>query len=519
MKIATAQEMKALDERTIAQCGVPSILLMENAAFGILDRLTGLYPALSSYRVAVLCGGGNNGGDGLALARHLHRRGVGVEVVLLAEASKLTADAKTNWEILSKLGPRAHLIPSSAAVSGLAAVLEGSDLLIDAIFGTGLSKPLSGHWAEAVDCINRSGKPVVSIDIPSGISSDSGKVLGAAVRAAHTLTLGLPKRGHFLSPGLEHRGELGVVDIGIPQFLVEQSGIRVELITAESMAAFLPPRPRSAHKGTYGHLLILAGSRGKAGASVLASQGALRSGVGLVTLAHPQGISPPQLPMEAMTLPLPETSDGAVAESGQKLLWDALPGKDALVLGPGLSQNPETQELARHLIFESPLPIVVDADGINALSGNTSGLRSSPGPRLLTPHPGEMARVMGISPAAVLEDRMGIALGFAAEHRAVLVLKGACTLVASPDGRLLVNPTGNPGMAKGGSGDVLSGMIGALLAQGVPPLEAAALGVYVHGLAGDLASHELGEIGMLPSQLIDRLPSAFERVRRLEAPS
>jgi len=520
MKMATAQEMKALDERAITESGIPSILLMEGAAVGIVDRLLRFYPCLSKLHIAFLCGKGNNGGDGLAVARHLLRRGADVEVVLLSQIENLRGDSKINWGILSKLSSKVHVVASASGASSLIPpMLERADLLIDAIFGTGLSHPVDADVAQAIEWINRSGKPVVSIDIPSGICADTGKVFGAAVRADRTLTLALPKRGHFLPPGLEYRGELSVVDIGIPPDLVSQASIQTELITPERIGSHLPSRPRNAHKGTYGHLLIIAGSRGKAGAATLASLGALRSGVGLVTLAHPRGVPPPQEPAEAMTMPLPETSEGSLAEAGEKMLLEVFQGKEAVALGPGLSQNPETRELLRRLIVSSPVPTVIDADGINALAGKPDLLKRGRAPRILTPHPGEMARLMGTSIQAVVEDRLGVASSFAVEYGVVIVLKGAGTVVAGPDGTLLVNPTGNPGMAKGGSGDVLTGMVGAHLAQGVPPLEAAALAVYVHGLSGDLAAEAIGEIGMSPSDLVDRIPSAYQLLRKREPPA
>lgn len=518
MKITTAQEMQALDQKTITEYGIPSLILMENAAFGIVGELLRLYPSLVSLRIIVLCGKGNNGGDGLAVARHLLRRGVTVEVVLLDDSVQLKRDAKTNWEIFQKLNGVIHQISQTADMSSLQQILVRADLLVDAILGTGLSQSLSSHLSKVVDEINRAKKPVVSIDIASGISSDTGKVLGSAVRAERTITLALPKRGHFLSPGLEHRGDLSVVDIGIPAHLIEEAKISAELLTADRLRSLLSPRPRDAHKGTFGHLLILAGSRGKAGAASMASWGALRSGLGLLTVASPNGISPPNLPMEAMTAPLPETTEGTVSKTALKSLMEILRGKGAVAVGPGLSQNSETQHVVQELIIGLPLPIVVDADGINALVGKTEILKTAAGPRILTPHPGEMARLIGIPISTLLEDRIEIAKRFAMEHQIVLVLKGAHSVAAFPDGILMVNSTGNPGMATGGSGDVLTGMIGAYLAQGRIPSEAVILSVYLHGLAGDLATAKLGEIGMTPTDLINQIPHAIQSLQHTVLP-
>jgi NAD(P)H-hydrate epimerase len=512
MKIVTAKQMRALDQKAVSRCGIPSLLLMESAAFGIVERLFGFYPSVSS--VSIFCGKGNNGGDGLAAARHLLRRGVSVRAALLAGPEGLRGDAKKNFEILSKLGGEIHFAPTSSELSKLPRSLFEADLLLDAIFGTGLSQAVSGHLAEAIEKINGSKRRIVAVDLPSGISSDTGRVLGSAIRAERTFALALPKRGHFLSPGLDHRGKLSVIDIGIPPFLIEQAGIEAELLTPDLLKPLLPLRPRAAHKGILGHLLILAGCRGKGGAATMAARGALRSGVGLLTLAHPQGTRPPEMPMEGMTLPLPETAEGTLSLAGRKALQEALEGKDAVALGPGLSRNPETLELVRELIFGIPLPMAIDADGIDAVAGNLGALRSAPAPRVLTPHPGEMARLIGARTGEVVADRMEIARKFATEHGVVLVLKGSHTVVAKPDGTFWVNPTGNPGMATGGSGDVLTGMIGGYLARGIPAAEAAALGVYLHGLAGDLAASDLGESGMTPSDLIERIPKAARLLQK-----
>jgi NAD(P)H-hydrate epimerase len=438
--------------------------------------------------------------------------------VLLAGPEELKGDARKNFEILSKLGGEIHLAPTSSKLSQLPRSLFEADLLLDAILGTGLTQAVSGHLAEAIEKINGSQRPILAVDLPSGIASDTGKVMGSAVRAERTFSLALPKRGHFLSPGLDHRGKLSVIDIGIPPFLIEQAGIEAELLTPGFLKPLLSPRPRAAHKGTLGHLLVLAGGRGKGGAAAMAARGALRSGVGLLTLAHPQGTRPPGMPMEGMTLPLPETAEGTLALAGRKALQEALEGKDAVALGPGLSRNPETLEAVRELVFGVPLPMVIDADGIDALAGNLGTLRSAPAPRILTPHPGEMARLISARTEEVVADRMEIARKFSAEHGVVLVLKGSHSVVAKPDGAFWINTTGNPGMATGGSGDVLTGMIGAYLARGIPAPEAAALGVYLHGSAGDLAASDLGESGMTPSDLIERIPRATRLLQKSGVP-
>jgi len=511
MKIVTAEEMKKLDRKATTDYAIPSLLLMENAARGLVDQIEKRLGCAAGKRVVILAGRGNNGGDGIAAARHLRMRGARVIVYLLSPIEKVAGDAKSSLDIWMQTGGVLHVV-GSFRWNHLTQELSESDWVIDALLGTGLSHPVEGDYAKAITLINRAGRTVVSVDIPSGISADTGELLGFAVKADYTFTMALPKWGHFLQEGLEHRGELAVIDIGFPPALIEAAKISVALITPEEMAGFPPPRPRGAHKGTAGHLLVIAGSFGKKGAALMTALAALRCGTGLVTIALPKSIDLATADlMEVMTLPLPETSEGTLSLAAEKMLLQATQGKDAVAIGPGLSQNEETQRLIQTLIAEVSLPMVVDADGLNALAGDLSALKRRKGPLIMTPHPGEMSRLIGKRTDLIQRERFTVAAEFAEKWGAVMVLKGAHTVVASPDGFVRVNQTGNPGMATAGTGDALTGMIAAWLAQGAAPVDAATWGVALHGTAGDLAAAEVGEISLITSDLIEKIPEAIQR--------
>jgi len=509
MKVVNAAQMRALDEGAVRRYKIPSLLLMENAARGLVDEIERATGPVQGKTLVIVAGRGNNGGDGLAAARHLRMRGADVCVHLLSSPERVSGDACTSLDIWAATGGRL-VSGDDFSPDRLSANLRDADGVIDALLGTGLSKPVTGCYAATIQVINAEARRVFSVDIPSGISADTGAVLGHAVKADITLTMALPKWGHFLQAGLDHRGDLRVVDIGIPPSLIDAGDFQVEWVSASSLPV-LPSRPKQSHKGSMGHLLVLAGAKGKEGAAGMTSLSALRCGAGLVTLALPESClsSPALSTMEVMTLALPETDQASLSRFAERTILEAGRGKHALAIGPGLSQNPETQELVRNLVAGMNLPMVIDADGINALAEDLSCLKSNKGPRILTPHPGEMGRLIGQSASEVQKNRFRVAAEFAETWGVVLVLKGACTLVAAPDGRLRINPTGNPGMATAGSGDVLTGVIAAYLAQGLSPLDAATLGVYHHGAAGDLAAEALGEAGLLASDLIGKLPLAL----------
>lgn len=507
MKVTTSEEMKALDWRATREYLIPSLMLMEQAGWGIADRIAARYGAVKGKKIRVVAGRGNNGGDGLAAARHLREKGAHVAVYLLNPIEKIEGEASVNLDIWMKSDGVLHPL-GTVSWEEMGKDFQTSDLIIDALLGTGLSRTPQGDYVQAISLINRSKCRVVSVDLPSGISADTGERLGIAVKADYTLTLGLPKRGLFVNDGVEYRGDWDRIDVGFPQKLIDQAAITTHLVCG--LPDFPPLRPVNVHKGVFGHLMVIAGSVGKKGAAKMTSLAALRCGAGLVTSAIPKSLDPAFGVVEGMTLPLPETDEGTLALPAASMILDALRGKSAIALGPGLSQHPETVALIRHLIVEIGLPMVIDADGLNAIAADPTLLAAKKGPLVLTPHPGEMGRLLGVKSDVIQKDRFTVAADFAKKWDLVLVLKGAHTLIAAPDGAISINNSGNSGMATAGTGDVLTGMIGGWLAQGIDPLTAARWGVYLHGLAGDLAAKKTGEISLMASDLIGHIPEAIK---------
>lgn len=512
MELALTEKMRRLEQSAIDDYRIPSLLLMENAGRGTVDAMSAHFGDLSGRIVAIVAGPGNNGGDGLVIARHLLQLGALPRVFLLVGLEKLRGDAATNLEMINCLGIPLFVADDQKKISYLRDNLVGCELIIDAIFGTGLTRNLSGHYAEAVAAINGAARPVISIDIPSGLSGDTGLSMGDCVKATLTTTFGLAKPGHFLGEGPEATGILKVIDIGLPARSVSAARLQIELLDDMTVRPLLIPRPPSSHKGTFGHLLVLAGSRGKSGAALLCGRGAIRSGAGLVSLAAPPAlcnIIATALP-EAMTIALPNSPADHATIDDLPTILSSLAGKDAMVLGPGLGRAEATGRLVAELYHQAELPMVVDADALNLLVDQGCDLKIAAGPRILTPHPGEMARLTGLPTGQIQADRLGIARDFASANQLWLVLKGAGTVVASPEGQLAINSSGNQLLAVGGSGDVLAGLIGSLLAQGSKPWQAATLGVYIHGRAADQVRNEKGwTLGLLASELADRLPEVF----------
>lgn len=514
MKVVTAAQMRLCEEMADRDHGLSGLVLMENAGAGIVAAMVRCFGPLAGRKVTILAGPGNNGGDGLVMARHLLEQGALPRVVSLVAQERFRGDGAVNLRRLQGLAVPLRFCPEQEEPSWLEELVAGSDLLVDAIFGTGLTREVSGLFARAVRCLNRAAAPVVAVDLPSGLDSDTGQVLGVAVRASLTCACGLAKPGHFLAPGREYTGRLEVVDIGIPAAVIEKAGAGLELLDALGVGPWLPARPTASHKGSFGHLLILAGSTGKAGAGLLCGMGALRSGAGLVTMAAPQALNvifQTVLP-EAMTVALP-FSRHFFSDADQEQVLASARGKTALAIGPGLGMAEETGRLLEKIVGETPLPLVIDADGLNLLAARLDILADSPAPRLLTPHPGEMARLTGRSSAEIQKDRAGAAMEFAVRHGVYLVLKGAATLIAAPDGRLAVNPTGNPGMAAGGMGDVLTGLLAGLLAQGVEPWQAACLAVYSHGRAADRLAAGGRPFGFLAGEVAAEIPRALGEIQ------
>lgn len=513
MRVLNATEMREADRRTIDGIGVPSRVLMENAGRAVVRVMEREIPDLVAGSIAVVCGKGANGGDGLVVLRELAGRGYRARAWVLARFEELVGDARANLEAARATGLSVEQVPEEMAWQQALAEIAPSDVVVDAIFGTGLARPPQGLPQRAIRDLNGLRAVRVAIDLPSGISSDSGVVPGEAVRADLTVALAAPKVGHLLPPACFHVGKLEVVDIGIPQEVLQESRSLLETIELESLRGLLKPRAPDAHKGDFGHLLLVASSVGKTGAALMAGEAALRCGVGLVTIACPRSVLPIVAggAPEIMTEPLPETSEGTLALTAAPRLSRLLTGKTALTVGPGLGRHGETSSLVKNLLAEATLPVLVDADGLNAVALDLASIPK--GRRLaLTPHPGEMGRLLGTGSAEVERDRLGAARRLAAEREVHVVLKGYRSLVAEPSGRVHINLTGNPGMATGGTGDVLSGMAGAFLAQGLELSAALRLAVHLHGLAGDLAAAEVGQTALVATDLIRKLPECLRRV-------
>jgi NAD(P)H-hydrate epimerase len=465
-------------------------------------------------RVAVVSGKGQNGGDGFAAARYLASRGAAVTCWLAGRVAELRGDAAANLVSLRGLGVGVTEV-DAAGLAALERGLAEADLVVDGLLGTGVRGPASGIIADAIAAINAAGRPVCALDLPSGVDADRGQVPGPAVRATFTVTFGLPKLALYLAPAAAHAGRVEVAELGIPRACLAVDA-RVALVEPADVRAVLPDRPLDAHKGRYGHLLVVAGSVGKTGAAALTCRGALRSGTGLVTAALPASQQPVVAAAlaEAMTEPLAETPVQTISRKALDRLLELAGRTDAVVVGPGAGLDAEPAGVLCALITGVGHPVVVDADALTALAGHLEVARSARGPRLLTPHPGEAARLLGGSVADIQADRIASARELAEASGCVVALKGAGTVIAGPErGVVTVNPTGNPGMATGGMGDVLAGVAGGLLAQGVEAQSALRAAVYLHGLAGDRVAARLGGVGLLAGEVADALPAAIREVR------
>ena len=514
MRVVTAREMREIDQRAMTEFAIPGLVLMENAGLRVVQAVLEKMPAIQGRTVTVFAGRGNNGGDGLVAARHLFNLGAEVKVLLLDSPEKITGDAAVNLDIWRKMGQKVYTVTQKDDFNAVRLFLVKTDLIIDAIYGTGFKGAVKEYAGRIIEAINASEKPVVAVDLPSGVEADTGSVSGPCIRAGVTVTFGLPKVGLLLEPGAGYVGELRVVDISLPGVLLTDERISLNLISQSLVRGWLPFRPSSSHKGDYGRVLVIGGSIGMAGAACLAAAAAARAGAGLVTLAVPEGIYIPVASKltEVMVAPVPQTGEGTLSREALPVLKGLLERSDVLALGPGLSTNPQTAEAVRKLVSLTRLPTVLDADGLNALAGYTDGLKKAGRALVLTPHPGEMARLAGITTAEVQRERLKTARHWSSEWGVVLALKGARSIVAGPDGRAYINSTGNPGMASGGSGDVLTGIIAGLLAQGMEAALAAAAGVYLHGLAGDMAARDKGMMGIIAGDILDSLPEALKTV-------
>jgi ADP-dependent NAD(P)H-hydrate dehydratase / NAD(P)H-hydrate epimerase len=517
MKILTAAEMKQVDRLTTSRYRVPSLSLMENAGRSVAEFIRSRFSKLAQRRIVVLCGKGNNGGDGFVAARHLLKMGAKPSVYFIGDLRDVKGDAATNLKRWKKLG---KLLSDQGTGAGGWMPLSPDVIVVDALLGTGVRGPIEGRLREAIVSVNsrEAGCTVVSVDIPSGLHADTGEVQGVAVVADFTITFTAPKPGMALGSGGRLVGRLSVRQIGSPPALIEEIGQgRLRWSEPAEFFEFAIPRKAAGNKGDYGHALVVAGSAGKSGAAVLSSWAALRSGAGLVTVATPE----PALPIiaahtpEIMTEPLAATTAGTISvrclEGG--LFASLLAGKRALAIGPGLTTQAETQQFVRTVAGNRSVPIILDADGLNAFAGRASELKHAEGMLCVTPHPGEMARLLGCTVKDVQARRVEIALQAAADWNAIVILKGSETVIAAPGGTAFINSTGNPGMATGGTGDVLTGILAALTAQfGTADWHRVlSFGVYLHGLAGDIAYEDSGEAPLMASDLIRAIPRAYQR--------
>jgi NAD(P)H-hydrate epimerase len=524
-RIVTAEEMRDIDRRATTEFSVPSIVLMENAARGVCEVIEEYFTGkghlaercpycrchgIEGLGVLVVCGMGNNGGDGLAIARLLANRDAEVRVILLGRAADLKGDPKTNRAILAHCNIELHEIVSVRQLRRDFERWGAADVIVDAIFGTGFKGKPDGIQAEAIELINRNDAFAVAVDIPSGVGADDGRIEGRAVMADATVTMALPKRGLLLYPGRGHCGDVWIADIGVPANQLKLGGDTFLLERAD-IARALPLRNPAGHKGTFGTTLVIAGSAGFTGAAGLTSMGALRIGCGLAQLGVPAsllGRVEARL-SEVVKYGLPETPEATLSADALPQIKNLLAAADSLAIGPGLGTEPEMRDLELEIIQASKIPVVIDADGVSNLAGKTSLLKKLNVPFVLTPHPGELSRLIRVSPDEINADRIEVSRTTARELGGVLVLKGAPTVIATPEGKVFVNPTGNSGLGSGGTGDVLTGMIAGLIAQGAPVLEAAQAGVYLHGLAADLAVEDKTEYSLIAGDLLDYLPKAL----------
>ena len=512
MYLVTADEMREMDRRTIESFGLPGRILMENAGRGATQFFLERFKDIENKRIGVVAGRGNNGGDGFVMARYLAQRGMRVTVYLLSEKQMVQGDAAANLSLLLPLNVPVIEIPDPTSFSAHITDMRHEAIWIDAILGTGLRSDVKGFFKEVVDFLNQSGRPIFAVDIPSGLNSDTGRPLGICIRADATATFAFAKTGHFLLPGADYTGDLKIVDIGIPPDIADEVKPLQHLLTMDLISTVFQPRPLDFHKGHTGHILVLAGSPGKTGAAAMTAMSAMRAGAGLVTLGIPASLNfilEAQI-TEAMTEPLPETKEGVLGEPSFNRIMALLAGKRCLAIGPGIGINPETKTLVRRLLQEGNKTMVIDADGLNCLIGCTEMLKNFENPIVLTPHPGEMARLIGTTAADVQKDRIHYARDFAQNFNVHVVLKGARTVVAHPDGSIFINPTGNPGMASGGMGDVLTGIIAGFIAQNHPPELAARAGVYLHGATADVLSKNKGPFGYLATDVMNALPEAIK---------
>jgi NAD(P)H-hydrate epimerase len=500
MKILTSEQMRNIDRRATERYGIPSIVLMENAAIAVVDAILSHYE--DADRVAIVCGTGQNGGDGFAIARQLESRGLAPVLVIAGERAAIRGDARTNLSICEQLAIPMYDVRGDDAVEDALAHIADADLIVDAIFGTGLNRAPAGVQAEVIRGIAELRIPVVAVDLPSGANASSAEPFEPCIQAEVTVAFAAPKVCHVFEPAALYCGEVIVADISIPAIAVDEEAVSLALLTPRDIQPHVAPRLPMTHKGTYGHVAIVAGSPGRSGAAVMCARGAIRTGAGLVSV---------MTDAETAKLVHAHSIESMTDSSGDARAFFA--NKSAALVGPGLRDDEEAYAATRALVASIELPLIIDASGLNAFAGRAHELNPDARPRIITPHPGELARLLGSSAQEINADRIAAAREAARITRCIVVLKGYQTLIAEPDGHVYVNPTGNAGMATGGMGDVLAGIIAALLARDTDPLDAACTGVYLHGVAGDLVREELGDTGLAAMDVAEKIPRAMQKVR------
>ncbi|MBB6218798.1 NAD(P)H-hydrate epimerase [Anaerosolibacter carboniphilus] len=514
MKVVDGIQMKMLDQTAMEEYKIPGIILMEQAGMAVTEEIMKEIQRQENKRVMIICGLGNNGGDGFVAARHLFQRGIPVKVRIIGDIARLNGDAKSNYDILKKLKTDIKTMLDFQDIQKLSDELAHSGIVVDAICGTGLNRGADGLWKELIRVINQCGKYILSIDIPSGVSASTGNILDTAVRANKTVVLQLPKVGNINFPGADYSDEMIVKDIGIPKEAIERNNLNISLITETMIRNILPRRKNDTHKGNYGKAYIVAGSMGMTGAAMLTCEAVFRSGAGLLKVAIPQSLNSIMETrlIEAITVPLPELKKGVVGISDIEKIIKTMKESDVIAVGPGSGQTRELEEVLRNIFEEATIPIVLDADALNSLAHRLDMLKLLKSTAVLTPHIGEMARLINIPIEEIQRNKIQIAMEFAQKWKVILILKGARTVIASPEGKVFINTTGNPGMATAGSGDVLTGIVTGFLAQGIQPLEAALAAVYMHGAAGDRAAVRIGEYGLMAGDIVVELPHAIKEI-------
>ena len=514
MILVTAAEMQEMDRQTIEMHAIPGIDLMEAAGQGAAVVLLNQFADQVEDGVSIICGKGNNGGDGFVIARELAAKDIEVTVYLLADTDAVKGDAAVNLRRLVPLKIPVIEVPDENSFSAHQSGIARSGLIVDAILGTGLTSDVRGFFKTVIDFINHTGLPIFAVDMPSGLNADTGQPCGISTHAQATATFGFAKIGHYTYPGADDTGKVEIIDIGIPDAVVAAVAPKQCLLSADRIGTYFQPRAADTHKGKTGHLLVVAGSTGKTGAATMTAVSAMRAGAGLVTLAVAESLNPvvgAQV-QEVMTALLPQSRPGIIGDSALAEIQSLISGKTCLAIGPGIGQAAETRRLVDQILRQIRIPVVIDADGLNNLAGQTRLLKKLNAPAVLTPHPGEMARLIQSTPSAVQQNRLKCARDFAVKYGVHVVLKGAATVIAHPDGLVFINPTGNPGMASGGMGDVLTGLLAGFITQGLTPAAAAHAAVYLHGAAADTLAKTVGPIGYLAGDVMNAFPAEIRKI-------